>query len=134
MSFGKTTFHTPLTAALNTTKLPVKTMHISTISISTTMISVNGWYTDATATVTIVDAEDNPVEGAMVPGSWSELSNDIDSGTTDLNGQASLNSNLIKNAKGIFTFIVDNVTKDRWIYDLTSNAVRSVSITVECWH
>jgi PKD repeat protein len=86
------------------------TLHIDSIEMSTERIKSNGWYTYATATVTVVNASSgNPVEGAVVSGSWSELTSDTDSGTTNSDGEIALYSYLVKNAAGTFTFTVIGV-------------------------
>ena len=106
------------------------TMHIAGIDLSTARIKLNGWYTYATATVTIVDANDNPVEGAMVSGYWSGLTSDTDSEPTDADGKIALDSGSVKNAAGMFTFTVTDVTHSTLTYDLDENVETSDSISV----
>jgi len=113
-----------------TKEAPGNTMHVASIDMSTTKIRLNGWYTYATAAVTIVDADGKPVEGATVSGHWSGLTSDSDSGTTDGDGTIALDSDSVKNADGTFTFTVDNVTKEGWVYDPSKNVETSDSITV----
>ena len=98
------------------------TMHVGDISMSTTDKKRGmNVFTYATATITIVDASDMPVEGATVSGYWSGLTQDTDSGSTGEDGKVSLNSDQVKNASGIFTFTVDNVVLDGWTYDPSAN-------------
>ena len=106
------------------------TMHVASIDVSTTEIKLNGWYTYATATVTIVNASGTPVEGATVSGTWSGLTSDSDSGNTGTDGKISLDSELVKNAAGTFTFTVDNVILTGLTYDPDANEEASDSITV----
>ncbi len=113
----------------NFTTSAARLMHVASIEMSTEVIKLNGWYTYAIATVIIV-GDDGPVENATVYGHWSGLTTDTDSGLTDANGQISLESDAVKNAAGTYTFTVDNVVKDGWIYDSSANVETSDSITV----
>lgn len=106
------------------------TMHVLDIDMSSKIAGIN---VNAIATVTIVDAFDNPVEGATVFGHWNEAPINSDSGVTDVNGKVSLLSDKVKIPKGetaTFTFTVDDVTKDEWTYDSPSPKP-SGSITYE---
>ena len=93
------------------------TLHIASIDMSTERIKLNGWYTYATATVYIVDASGYPIEGAAVSGDWSGLTSDTDSGPTDSHGKIALDSDLVKNAVGTFTFTVTEVTYGEFKWD-----------------
>ncbi|RLC35972.1 MAG: hypothetical protein DRH33_07740 [Candidatus Nealsonbacteria bacterium] len=109
------------------------TMHVYDIAMDLETVTHGpNTFINAVAKVTIVDASDIPVEGATVSGSWTEATTDTDSGVTDTNGQVSLESDKVKNpASGtIFTFTIDNVIKEGWIYDSTENVQTSDSITV----
>jgi hypothetical protein len=68
-------------------------------------------FTYAIVVVTIFDAANNPVEGAIVEGHWSDATTDVDSGVTDAAGQVLFNSDSVKNASSgtTFTFTVDAV-------------------------
>jgi subtilisin len=99
-------------------------MHVSSIDMSTKTTGVN---TNAIATVTVVDADGNLIEGATVSGTWSGLTDDSDAGTTDANGNVVLVSDRLKRASGTFTFTVDDVTHADLTWD---GAVESGSITV----
>jgi subtilisin len=90
------------------------TMHVSSIDMSTKTTGVN---TNAIATVTVVDADGDQVEGATVSGNWSGLTGDSDVGTTDANGNVVLVSDRVKRANGTFTFTVTNVVKTDWTYN-----------------
>lgn len=106
------------------------TMHVLDIDMSSKIAGIN---VNAIATVTIVDAFGNPVEGATVFGHWNEAPINSDSGVTDVNGKVSLLSDKVKIPKGetaTFTFTVDDVTKDGWTYDSPSPKP-SGSITYE---
>jgi CARDB len=84
------------------------------------------------ATVTVVDAADDPVEDATVYGHWEDATTDTDSGITDSVGKAFLASDEVKNPPSgtKFTFVVDSVTKYGWVYDPESNVEIEDSITV----
>ena len=118
------------TTMVTITEIPADTMHIDSIEMSKTTIRSRGWYTYATTTVTIVDGAGNPVNGATVSGSWSGLTTDTDSETTNAEGHATLNSDQVKNAAGTFTFTVDAVSLTGWTYDQAANVETSDSITV----
>ena len=102
-------------------------MRVGSIEMSIKRAGVN---VNAIATVTVVDVNGAPVEGATVYGRWSGLTGDSDSGITDTRGTVSLNSNKVKNAGGTFTFTVDDITKDGWSYDSEANEETTDSITV----
>ena len=105
------------------------TMHVSSIGMKS---KTGGPWGNAIATVTIVDAIGNPVEGATVSGHWSGETSDSDSGVTNVNGEVSLQSDKVKNPSSgtTFTFTVDNVTKEGWAYDPTANLETSGSIII----
>ena len=107
------------------------TMHVASIDMD--LVSRwRGWIYYATATVTILDASNNTVEGATVYGHWEDATTDSDSGITDTNGQMTLQSDSRwKPPSGtVFIFTVDNVVLDGWTYNQTANAETSGSITV----
>jgi hypothetical protein len=105
-----------------------QTMYVSAIDISLKVAGIN---INATATVTIVDALNNPVSGATVYGQWSGATSDTDSGVTDTSGQVTFKSDMLRNPpSGIrFTFTVTDVVKDGWTYDSSANVETSDSIT-----
>lgn len=87
---------------------------VSAIDMSTKMAGPN---VNAIATVTIQEANDNnPVDGATVSGTWTGLTNDHDSGVTDASGKVSLRSDKVRNMEGTFTFTIENVVKDGYVY------------------
>ena len=107
------------------------TMHISDIVMSATKTRLNGWYTHASALVTIVGVDGTPVEGATVSGYWSGLTTDIDNDVeTNSSGQAILESNAVKNAEGTFTFTVTEVSEAELTYDPNDNIETSGSVSV----
>ena len=117
------------TTTATITEAPAQpTMHVESIDMGT-QYAWWGLIVRAYATVTIYDADGNPVEGATVSGHWSGLTSDTDSGTTDANGQVTLYSDWIWTTSGTFTFTVDNVEKSGWIYDSAANKETSDSIS-----
>ena len=110
-----------------------QTMHVNSIDMSLELTKTAGphRFYEATATVTIVDAGDSPIEGAMVYGQWSRQTSDSDSGPTDVNGQVALTSDEAKNPTDWFKFCVTDVTKDGWVYDPDTNVETCDSIKVE---
>ncbi len=80
------------------------------------------------ALMTVVDATGMPVEGATVSGHWSDLTDDMDSGLTNADGQVSFKSDKLRNTPGTFTFNVDDVVLSGWTYD-SGTSVTSGSIT-----
>ena len=117
------------TAQITVTEEASNVMHVASIDISLKTAGIN---TSALATVTIVDADGFLVEGATVYGSWSGATSDTDSGVT-VNGQVIVESDKVKRAASgaIFTFTVDDVTKNGWEYDSVANVETNVSITVQ---
>ena len=114
------------TAMITITEAPDNTMHIQNIDMS---IEKRWLWARALATITIVEASDIPVEGAVVSGHWEGLTYDTDSGNTGTDGKVTLYSNWVRRPSGTFTFIVDNVAKDGWTYDPGANEETSDSIT-----
>jgi thermitase len=121
---------TKSTAAYGTTSpAPVNNMHVDSIAMA---LKTSGAYKYATATVTVVDADGNPVSGARVSGHWSGATRDSDSGLTNSSGQVSLTSNPVKKPRSgtTFTFTVDNIQLSGWTYDSASNVITTNSIKV----
>jgi hypothetical protein len=102
-------------------------MHVDDITMS---LKQQGPWTNAVATVTIVDSTDTPVSGATVYGHWSGLTSDSDSDITDGNGQVELSSDKLRNPSGTFTFCVDDVVLSGGTYDPDANVETCDNITV----
>ena len=104
-------------------------MHVFNIvmSLSTRSAGPNT-FARAFATVTIVDTEGSPVEGATVYGSWSGAASGSYYGITNSTGNITFESDNVKNPSGEFTFTVTNVVKDGWTYDSAANVETSDSI------
>lgn len=93
------------------------TMHVEDITITTI---VRDWgrlfFARAIATVTILDNSGDPVEGAMVYGSWSGLYSKEVSGDTNSEGKVSFRTRWVREP-GNFEFCVNDVIKTDWTYD-----------------
>ena len=115
---------------LEVTEASTDIMHIDSIDMK--LIRIGARFYRATATVTIVDATDNPVEGVTVSGHWEDATNDQDSGVTDSDGQTPpLRSNYRWSSSGTtFTFVVDDVTKEGCTYDPDANKETEDSVIV----
>lgn len=104
-------------------------MHVKDISVN---LKYTGPQVRAQAAITIFDENGQPVPNATVSGVWSGSTSDSDSGSTDSNGQVTLESDRVRNpASGSqFTFTVTDVVLDGWIYDSASNIETSDSISI----
>lgn len=107
------------------TTMAAPSMHISAIGMSKTKY---GKFTYATAKVTVVDEAGSPVSGATVSGDWSGATIQTNSGVTDINGQATIQSRTVKNTAATFTFTVRTMVKSGWVYDASANDVISGTI------
>ncbi|MFC2071989.1 S8 family serine peptidase [Chloroflexota bacterium] len=109
-------------ATVTVTEVPAyPTMNVASIEM---LLRTRGRNVNTVATVTIVNADGNPVEGATVYGQWSGLTSDSDSGVTDASGKVALSSDTVRNS-GTFTFTVTDVTKGEWMYDSDANVETS---------
>jgi hypothetical protein len=100
-------------------------MHIAAIDVNT---RAKGKNVNGVATVTVVDENNNPVEGATVSGAWSGLTTDSDNLLTGPDGTDSANSNKVnKSSSGNFTFTVTDISKSGWTYDANANVENSDS-------
>jgi subtilisin len=101
----------------------VTTLQSQQLFASITMALKTSWLnTYATATVKIVDINNLPVSGVVVTGKWSGATNDVDSASTGTNGQVTLQSNNVRNAKSgtTFTFTITAATKTGYTLNPTS--------------
>jgi hypothetical protein len=92
-------------------------MHVHSIVLS---LKTAGPNNTCKATVTIVDEDGSPVEGATVTGTFSGDASGTVSGVTGADGEVLL-SKLVKGTVTTFTFCVDNVTHDSFEYDSAAN-------------
>jgi hypothetical protein len=100
-------------------------MHVGDITMSYKQAGPN---VSAKATVTILDAGDQPVGSATVYGEFTGATTDSRSGDTAGDGTVTLESSKKKNG-GTWTFCVTNVVKSGWTYDDASNVETCDQIT-----
>lgn len=100
------------------TPVPGGTLHVGDLDGSA-VSGGNNWI--ATVTITVHDASENPVAGAVVTGAWSAGTNGSGSCTTNTNGQCSITRSGIRNSSNSVTFTVTNVTKSGFSYNPATN-------------
>jgi hypothetical protein len=93
-------------------------MHVHDIAMATKQAGPNR---SALATVTIVDANNAPVNGATVYGTFTGATNESVSGQTDSYGQVTMESSKVKDSSANWTFCVDDVVLSGWTYDSGAN-------------
>jgi hypothetical protein len=93
-------------------------MHVGDLD-GTSIRQSNRW--TATVTITVHDANHNPVANATVSGTWSNGASGTASCTTGSNGQCSVNISGISNGTSSVTFTVNNVTRATFTYVSTNN-------------
>ena len=104
---------------------PIVSMRVSNITSQTLNQGPNKY---VRLTLTVLDANNNPVSGAVVSGTWSGLVSGNGSATTNASGQAVIDSPKTKKS-GSTTFTVSSVTKSGYSYNAaTSVTTRTVAI------
>jgi hypothetical protein len=93
-------------------------MHIGDLDGTST--SQSGSWT-ATVTITVHDANHNPVANATVTGVWSNGASGTVSCTTNSNGQCTVNKSNISNGNHSVTFTINNVNRAGFTYVSSSN-------------
>jgi calcineurin-like phosphoesterase family protein len=111
---GPTVTRTPTRTPTSTSS----TMHIGDLDGAGTKQS--GQWT-ATVTLTVHDANHNPVANATVSGNWSNGASGTATCTTGSNGQCNVSKSGISNGTSSVTFTVNNVTRTNFTYTSTSN-------------
>jgi hypothetical protein len=84
----------------------------------------------ATAVVIIYDTGDSPVAGATVHGTWSGDYSASVSGVTAADGTVAFSSGKVRQANTTFTFTVDDVSRDGFVYDPGLNNQTSATLVV----
>ncbi len=115
----------PSEIATNTTFAIRNVMRVSSVDVN-----LYGWrrWCYAVATVKVVDAEGNPVDSAEVYGHWEGIVSGNVTALTDTSGIATFYTPWVRAYPGAeFTFVVDNVVKDGWIYDANSSVTRATA-------
>jgi serine protease AprX len=120
---------TPTTVAPTPTNAPVPTptatpgttayMHVGDLDGSSNPGNRSRW--DATVTITVHDANENPVSGATVNGTWSGGVSGSDTCVTDSAGACGITKSSIKSNVSSVTFGVDAVTHATFQYQPTAN-------------
>ena len=75
----------------------------------------------ATVTITVHDANHNPVANATVTGNWSNGASGSSSCVTNSSGQCSVSKSGINRGKTSVTFTVNNVTRSNYTYNSANN-------------
>jgi Bacterial Ig-like domain (group 1)/Calcineurin-like phosphoesterase len=109
---------TPTRTPTQTPTSTANTMHVGDLDGTSTGQS-NRW--TATITITVHDANHNPVANAMVSGTWSAGATGTGSCTTGSNGQCTVSKSGIRKGKSSVTFAVNNVTRTNFTYASSGN-------------
>lgn len=119
------------TATISVTNVPSQpTMRVSDISFIPTVRNFGSFgMCRVTATVSVVAANGSAVASATVSGSFSGASTGSVSGTTNGSGKISFTTGWVIGC-GNFTFSVNNVVKNGWIYQPANNTETVDSIVL----
>ena len=98
---------------------PTVVMHVGDLDGSTTPGSRNTW--NAHVTITVLDANNNPVSNANVAGSWSSGASGSASCTTGSSGQCTVDKNNLKGSVSSVTFTVTTVSHPTNTYNSAAN-------------
>ena len=101
------------------TATPNPTNHVGDLDGSTSPANGGKW--NATITITVEDADHNPVANATVSGSWSAGANGSDSCVTNASGQCTITKNNINKNSSSATFTVTDVTHAAYTYASADN-------------
>ena len=114
------------TATVTVNPAPLVNMWITAISGQALAQGKNKY---ARVTVTVRDANGQPVSGAVVTGQWSGARTGTGSGTTASNGTVSIDSAKQKTS-GTTTFTVTGITRSGYNYTPAQNSASSVTVTI----
>lgn len=92
---------------------PDQSMAVSKITMG---LTVKRTRVTATATLTLVDNERNPVSGATVSAHWSGAYSANVTLVTDANGSASHTTKYVNKPSEAYTFTIDDVVKSGYVY------------------
>lgn len=98
---------------------PGGTIHVGDLDGSGSTAARNRW--NASVTITVHDAGDNPVANATVSGSWSDGATGGATCTTNTNGQCSVTKTNLKSSVTSVTFSVTNISDGTNTYDAGAN-------------
>ena len=96
------------------------TMHVGDLDGSSQWLGW-GFKWRADVTITVHDANHNPVANATVNGTWSDPASGSDSCTTDASGTCTMSSAKLRSRTSSVTFTVDDVTHATLTYDPADN-------------
>ncbi len=112
---------------------PELTMHVAAIDLVLNRTRFF-WFSfvDVTARITILDANNLPVPGATVTGSWSGATSGSNTAVTGANGQATMTSSQLLNPPSGTTFVmtVNQVGLANWVYSVVDNVETSDTLRV----
>jgi hypothetical protein len=94
-------------------------MHIGDLDAKSESIQKNKWI--ATVTISVHEANENPVADATVSGTWSGGYSSSYSCITETNGQCAVSTGPIPSPKTTVTLTINNITHATLSYDPTAN-------------
>lgn len=94
-------------------------MHVGNLDGSSSAFNKARW--QATVSILVHDASENPLAGVTVSGSWSGGTSGTSSCVTDTSGWCTAASSNISNKSANVTFHVDSLTATSYTYDATAN-------------
>lgn len=118
---------TPTPTPVPSQPVLAKTLHVSDLNLR-----LQGTFLrkEAVATVTVHDANNQPVSGVKVSGTWSGLVSLNKTVTTNSSGVAVFYSGSVRKAWGQFTLVITNLVKDGYEYKPENNNKTSETINV----
>ncbi len=114
---SQTGSHSIVVTVDNVADPPDPPMHIGDLDASTASGKGGKW--DATVTITVHDAADDPVANATISGTWSDGT--AGSCVTDGSGQCIITLSSINKNTDSVTFTVDSVSASGYAYDAGAN-------------
>lgn len=115
---GSTPTNTP-TPTPSATPVGGQSLHVGDLDGSSTLGSRGRW--NATVSILVHDASENPVVGATVSGSWSGGISGSDNCTTDAAGRCSITKTSIKSNLSGVMFAITNVVQGSSVYQPADN-------------
>ena len=94
------------------------TMHVGDLDGASTR---QGTKWTANVTITVHNANHNPLANATVTGTWSNGATGTATCTTGSNGQCSVNKSGIRGGRNSVTFTINNVTRASYTYAAANN-------------
>ena len=113
-TLGATATRTRTPTAMSTSTI----MHIGDLD-GTSTSQASRW--TATVTITVHDANHNPIANATVSGNWSNGASGSSSCTTNSNGSCTVSKSDIRRGRNSVTFTVNNITRPSSAYTSANN-------------